>query len=111
MRAWIFLWSVWGHADSHPTMRSIGTRLCVTPHPLRSHTGICAWLPVSVWLLLSVAWLLSFVQKVMDGHYNKQKDPSKRIERSFFVVPPGIEPGTHGFSVDLSQNCVSLNAF
>ena len=32
----------------------------------------------------------------------KQKSP--RLTAKAFVVPPGIEPGTHGFSVHCSTN-------
>ena len=29
---------------------------------------------------------------------------SRTFVRDFYVVPPGIEPGTHGFSVHCSTN-------
>ena len=32
---------------------------------------------------------------------NNKKTP---VNRGFYVVPPGVEPGTHGFSVHCSTN-------
>ena len=35
---------------------------------------------------------------------NKKGQISKKLSLSHLVVPPGIEPGTHGFSVHCSTN-------
>jgi hypothetical protein len=43
-----------------------------------------------------------FLKSIFSGSY-KNKKPETQVS-GFKVVPPGIEPGTHGFSVHCSTN-------
>jgi hypothetical protein len=42
------------------------------------------------------------LSQLRDSVRCKNKKPDQKI--GFLVVPPGIEPGTHGFSVHCSTN-------
>ena len=49
-------------------------------------------------------FLTLYKMKRMSFLNNKQKESYNRCNSLFVVVPPGIEPGTQGFSVLCSTN-------
>ena len=48
--------------------------------------------------------LIKKVRRIYSTNVSQKNKKSQVFTRDFFVVPPGIEPGTQGFSVLCSTN-------